>query len=392
MHGEARGGGHAPNSVATVPLNGWAVVGRVRPGVSGLNLTQAHPDHRTVFLVAEEVGEAPDEGYAKVTMELGRALRRNATVLVHVTPQGPHDSHHSAESHVRAGLRRMRAVVSRGLRAELKLARPATVVYLSRSSVTLSALVRSRLLKWTSGGARIVMIALQPRRLRWPGSLASRMLWPDLVLVSTDDELRDIRGLGAKVARMVTGVDLERFRPARPGEKAALRLKWGIPGEARVVLHVGHLTEGRNLEALLPLAAQPGYTMIVVTSSQRGSASGQLENELRSHGVVMMQGFLSDIDEIYRLADCYVFPTTSTDYAIGMPLSVLEALATGLPVAAMRFGALPERFGNADGVLLVDTAAELVEAVGRLLSESRSTRTLSEGFSWSTVAEQVAAV
>jgi glycosyltransferase involved in cell wall biosynthesis len=345
-----------------------------------------------VFLVAEEVGEAPDEGYAKVTMELGRALRRNATVLTHVTPQGPHDPEHGRESRIESGLRRMRAVVSRGLRAELKLARPGTVVYLSRSSITLSALMRSRLLKWTSGGARVVMIALQPRRLRWPGSLASRLLWPDLVLVSTDDELRDIRGLGARVDRMVTGVDLERFRPARPGEKAALRLKWGIPGDALVVLHVGHLTEGRNLEALLPLAAQPGYTMIVVTSSQRGAASGQLESDLRAHGVVMMQGFLREIDEIYRLADCYVFPTMSTDYAIGMPLSVLEALATGLPVAAMRFGALPERFGNADGVVLVDTPGELVGAVGRLLSEARSTRSLSERFSWSSVADQVEAV
>ena len=347
-----------------------------------------HPNNldRTVFLVAEEVGEAPDEGYAKVTVELGRALSRHAKVLTHVTAQG------GPESRGRSGVRRMRAVVSRGLRAKLRLARPSTVVYLSRSSVTLSALVRSRLLKWAAGGAPIVMIALQPRRLRWPGSLATRLLWPDLVLVSTDDELRNSRALGARVDRMVTGVDLERFRPAMPGERAALRLKWGIPGDTRVVLHVGHLTAGRNLEALLPLAAEPAYSVVVVTSSQRGSASESLEHELRSHGVHLIQGFLSDVDEIYRLADCYVFPTVSTDYAIGMPLSILEALATGLPVAAMRFGALPERFGNAGGVLLVDTPGELVEAVARLLEDSPNTRELSRGFSWATVAEQVSAV
>jgi glycosyltransferase involved in cell wall biosynthesis len=256
----------------------------------------------------------------------------------------------------------------------------------------LSALVRSRLLKWVAGNARVVMIALQPRRLRWPGSLAFRLFWPDLLLVSTDDELFGIRGLGAKAHRMVTGVDLDRFRPVRPGEKVALRLKWGIPAETRVVLHVGHLTEGRNLEALLPLASQPDLTVVVVTSSQRESESARIEQQLRASGVVVIQGFLADIDEIYRLADCYIFPTPSTDYAIAMPLSILEAMASDLPVAAMRVGALPERFGDVEGVLLADSATELVGAVAQLLSEPCSTRRLSEGYSWESLAAQVGAV
>lgn len=236
------------------------------------------------------------------------------------------------------------------------------------------------------------MVALQPRRMRWPSKLASRFLWPDLLLVSTTDELHKTRGLGAKVDRMVTGVDLDRFRPAQPGEKTALREKWGIPVETSVVLHVGHLTEGRNLEAVLPLAERAGITAVVVTSGQRERASDRIEQQLRAGGVRLIQGFLPDIAEIYRLADCYIFPTASTDYAIAMPLSILEAMASDLPIAAMRVGALPERFGNADGVLLVDSPAELVDAVARLLREPQSTRRLSESYSWAAVAEQVAGV
>jgi glycosyltransferase involved in cell wall biosynthesis len=345
---------------------------------------------RTVFLVAEEIVGAPDEGYAKVVAELGRAMKRHANVVTHVTPPAPVD--HGRESHVGAFVRRMRAVVSRKLRAELRLARPSTVVYLSRSSVTLTALARSRMLKWIGGGARVVMIGLQPRHLRWPGRIASRALWPDLLLVSTDEEIRGVRSLGGKADRMVTGVDLDRFRPAQPGEKAALREKWGIPPDAQVVLHVGHLTDGRNLDALLPLAAQPGMTVVVVASSQRLGGSDGLEQRLRGHGIVLITGFLADIDEVYRLADCYVFPTTSTDFAIALPLSILEAMASDLPVAAMRFGALPERFGNAEGVRLVDGPAELIDAVHDLVRHPQSTRRLSEGYSWATVAEQVAAV
>ena len=33
------------------------------------------------------------------------------------------------------------------------------------------------------------------------------------------------------------------------------------------------------------------------------------------------------IEELYQLADCYLFPVASTDNCIGVPLSVLEAFA-----------------------------------------------------------------
>jgi hypothetical protein len=54
-----------------------------------------------VFLVAEEIGEAPDEGYAKVVMELGLAMSRHAIVVTHVTPQGAHDPDRGAKPCIR---------------------------------------------------------------------------------------------------------------------------------------------------------------------------------------------------------------------------------------------------------------------------------------------------
>jgi len=350
----------------------------------------AHP--RIVFLVAEEVGDAPDEGYVKVVQELTRALGKKATVIRHLTPERPRAAPDTPRSpRVRTGLRRMRALLNKRLRAALAETRPETVVYVSRSSISLTALMRSRLLKWMGRQARVVMIALQPRSQSWYSRLLSRMLWPDLVLVSTNAEVRGVEALGARAARMITGVDLERFRPPLAGEKDALREKWGIPTGNRVVLHVGHLTGGRNLEALLPLASRPGITVVVVASSHLDRESKRLEQTLRYAGVMLIHGYLAHVDEIYRLADCYIFPTMSTDYAIAMPLSVLEAMASDLPVAAMRFGALPERFGDVDGVVLVDRSDDLIGAVMTLMAGRPSTRKAAEVYSWAAVADQVAA-
>ena len=54
------------------------------------------------------------------------------------------------------------------------------------------------------------------------------------------------------------------MQPADGGEKEALRRKWGLPVGDRILLHIGHLREGRNLSALPPLAAVPGTTVLVV--------------------------------------------------------------------------------------------------------------------------------
>jgi glycosyltransferase involved in cell wall biosynthesis len=339
----------------------------------------------TIYLVAEEVDEVPDEAYAKVVHELRRALRSRSSLLTHVTPV-------VADSAARRGVRRMLAVADRHLWSEIRRSRPDTLVYVSRSSATLAALARSTVLRLMSPRSRVVMIALQPRSLNRTGRVLSRLLWPDLLLVSTDAEVRQARALGARADRMITGVDLDRFRPPRPGEKADLRRQWGLPLDSKLILHVGHLTRGRNLEALLPIAAVPGWTVVMVASSQQDGESAHLEASLRSRGIIVLRGYMPDIDEVYRLADCYAFPTESSDSAIALPLSVLEALATDLPVAAMRFGALEERFGGSPGFVLAGNADELQAAVGQLLRESASTRHLAEAFSWDAVAEHLVAV
>ena len=282
----------------------------------------------------------------------------------------------------------MIAIANRALWSDLRRIRPETLIYLSRSSATLAALMRSKLLRWMSGGSRVVMIGLQPRGLGGRSALMARFLWPDLLLVSTEGEAQRARRLGARADLLITGVDLDRFVPAAPGEKVALRRKWELPADAPTVLHVGHLTSGRNVEALIPLAAL-GMTVVMVASSQQDPESSDLEMRLVAAGITVLRGFLP-IEEIYRLADCYVFPTLSPDYAIALPLSVLEAMATGLPVVATRFGALAERFGQAEGVVLVDEPRLIADAVVSVLAGHPDTRQHALAYSWDAVAQTVA--
>jgi glycosyltransferase involved in cell wall biosynthesis len=267
------------------------------------------------------------------------------------------------------------------------------ILYASRSSATVPALARAGLLRVASRGARVAMLALQPRDEALASPLPLGWLGPDLLLVGTERERASAGRRGITAECVWGGVDLTRFRPPRAGERETLRRKWGLPEDPKILLHVGHLREGRNLAALCPLARTPGTTVVVLASSHRGPESERVKAELIEQGVLVLEGYRPQVEELYRLADCYVFPPTSTDHAIAMPLSVLEALASDLPVVSTRFGALAERFSTTPGVELVDSPAEVV-ARALALAQPRAagrprTRPLVEPYSWEAVGERV---
>jgi glycosyltransferase involved in cell wall biosynthesis len=137
------------------------------------------------------------------------------------------------------------------------------------------------------------------------------------------------------------------------------------------------------------LAAVPGMTAVVAASSSRGRESERLHRELWSRGVIVIDGYVPEVEELYRLADCYVFPTVSSDSAVAVPLSILEALASDLPVVSTAFGALTERFGRVPGLELVEHPALLPDRVLAVCGSGVRTRHLVEAYSWDSIAARL---
>jgi glycosyltransferase involved in cell wall biosynthesis len=184
-------------------------------------------------------------------------------------------------------------------------------------------------------------------------------------------------------------VDHERFRPATAAEKRVLRSRWRLPLDARIVLHVGHLVPARNLEALARLAALPNSCVVLLASHVRVAESESIERTLRECGVVIFSGYRPHVEELYRAADCYVFPSHAWGGGIDLPLSVLEAMASDLPVASTPFGALPDWFTGVPGVRFGNSFDELSQAVESLLRSKPHTRNLVERFTWDALAASV---
>ncbi|MDQ1371297.1 MAG: hypothetical protein QG582_211, partial [Candidatus Thermoplasmatota archaeon] len=139
-----------------------------------------------------------------------------------------------------------------------------------------------------------------------------------------------------------TGIDLTRFSP-RNYDRGFLK-RFGLDGH-RVVLHVGRLSMEKRLDIVLKAMVQlkrdePDLRLLVAGD---GPAAGHYKALAQSLGVsdrVVFAGFLPDEDLPKAYATCDILAIASTFETQG--LVVLEALASGTPVAGIRCRAIPE--------------------------------------------------
>jgi len=277
-----------------------------------------------------------------------------------------------------------RTFLSARLRQALVGHAPEVILYVASSSTTAMSFWRSRVLKAYCPRARVVLVGLQARRHHPAVRPLIRRLAPELVCVQSRAEQDYLRGLGCRVASIQSGVQGDVFVPVDGERRRVLRAKYGLRGDAPLILHVGHLKSGRGIGILETLARHQNVQVVLVTSSSTVQDTG-LAATLGAAGVSVISEYQPHMEHFYQMADCYVFPVESNDHSIGIPLSVLEALACDLPVVSTRFGGLPEVFTN--GVNFVDTPADLVQtALTNCTAPRRTTRSLALQHTWQAVA------
>jgi glycosyltransferase involved in cell wall biosynthesis len=210
---------------------------------------------------------------------------------------------------------------------------------------------------------------------------------PDVVWVPSYLSLLHLSRLSIPGDVLPLGVDLGVLRPPGDGEKYHLRSRLDVARDAFVFLHVGRVGLRRNLEALTALLESARAEVILVgsTSTPEDRALGL---ELESKGIKVISE-LVNVEEFYRLADCYVFPAENTLDCVEIPSSVIEALASGLPVLTTPFGGLKDFFRAGEDLRYWRTEEELRAAAVELrANRPPEVRDMSE-FSWDRIGQKM---
>ena len=247
-----------------------------------------------------------------------------------------------------------------------------------------------RIFKARCPGAKIVVSALQPPLGAGLARTVMCRLKPDLVLVQAEATERLVQRLSCGTAFLLNGVDTARFSPALADRKKAFRSKYSVAQEKFVVHHVGSIKENRNLLVFREIQAQKDVQVIIVGNTTF-AAEGRVCTVLKESGCIIWRTYFENLEEIYRLADCYVFPAIDKSSCIEMPLSVLEAMSCNLPVISTRFGALTRLFPrDGSGLIFAHTAPEMITAIGEVrrgLDVKNRERVTS--YSWEGVGKQL---
>jgi glycosyltransferase involved in cell wall biosynthesis len=175
-----------------------------------------------------------------------------------------------------------------------------------------------------------------------------------------------------KIAKVYSGIDLERFSPATEEEKNSVREKWNIRHDDAVIGIVSKLWEGKGHEILIRAFKEvkkdiKRARLIIVGEGPLDNMLHDLVDSLGLSDSVLFTGFQMDVAAIISSFDVAVLPS----YFEGMGRVLLEAMAMEKPVVASRVGGIPDLVkDNVNGLLITPGDVKgLADALKKLLND-----------------------
>jgi glycosyltransferase involved in cell wall biosynthesis len=267
-----------------------------------------------------------------------------------------------------------RAVPMRGPWDLVAIARLAALVRRERVSLVHT---HSSIDGWIGGvAARLVGVPVVRTR---HVSIAIRGGWnpvytrlADRVITSGEAIRRLVLKAGVRPERVIAipaGVNLDTFPFGSRSNELAASLALGSPVFGSIAMFRGSKGHAHLIEAFgLVRAAHPGASLLLVGDGIRRSWVEGLAREAKLSDAVVFTGFRPDVPALLGCMDCFVLASTRTE---GIPQSLLQACAAGVPVVASGIGGIPEVVTDGVTGLLVkpESVPDLAQAMERVVAD-----------------------
>lgn len=235
--------------------------------------------------------------------------------------------------------------------------------------------------------------------IKMPREVSDRLVWtylryllkgPLAVIAPTEPVAEELERMGVRTrmtAVIPTGSDVGRFNPSNDG--TAVREKLGLKGK-KVLIYVGRISFEKNIGEIVEVMPLLDDTILMLVG--KGPAEEMLRTKAEALGVgdrVIFPGFVSDeeLPIYYAAADAAI----SASRFETQGLSIIEAMATGLPVVCVNeraFSSFVEDGKN--GFLFEDNMLEAIEKALNASSEIREeARRTAERFSIAASAKEL---
>ena len=177
--------------------------------------------------------------------------------------------------------------------------------------------------------------------------------------------------LDGKAKVLYNGIDTSHFTVSN--RSSNVREKFGISRDAQVLGIVGRLVPQKAhvdfIEAVQQLKQRGKNVAGLIVGD--GPLRKELEERVKKNGLessIIFAGFSNDMTEFYQAMDVFVLCSLRE----GFPMTILEAMASGVPVVATNVGGVSECVTDGEHGLLVapENPTALAEAISKIFEDS----------------------
>lgn len=197
-----------------------------------------------------------------------------------------------------------------------------------------------------------------------------------------------------RICIIPNGVNPVRFSPA-PQDRFQTRRDFGIGQDVPLLAFVGHEFDRKGLVLAIDAVARlpAPVSLLVVGAGNRRPFEAQAAGQGIADRVVFT-GARDDVPKLLRAADAFLLPTAYEAFC----LSIMEAMACGLPAFATRVGGPDEYlqpgangfFVERDGAVIAATVAPVLADPALHARLSRGARETAAAHSWTAIANRYA--
>ncbi|MEJ7891207.1 MAG: glycosyltransferase [Solirubrobacteraceae bacterium] len=208
----------------------------------------------------------------------------------------------------------------------------------------------------------------QPARRFIDGQIIGRLVDAFIAVSSADaDRMQRLEGVPAAKIHMIPNAWYERRQP-----DTDIRAELGIAAGVPVAASVMQMRRQKRLDVMVDafahtLAILPAARLLIVGAGPEHSA---LTAHIKRSGLgsaISLLGCREDVDSVWKAADALLL---SSDFE-GTSLSVLEAMAAGVPVVSTDIGGMPDITDEASAILVPRRDPEaLGAALARVLGDA----------------------
>ena len=160
-----------------------------------------------------------------------------------------------------------------------------------------------------------------------------------------------------KVTMIFNGVDTNLFKPTTKENKIKLRRKYSLPIDKKIILFAGRFVEKKGFDKVFESRSKEYLTLFV--------GNGIVPEYMRKDKDVKFLDALPQekLSEIYQLSDVFVLPSVNE----GFPLTILEAMASGLPIITTDHEGYQDYLDKRYVELIQPTSKELKKSIDKVL-------------------------